>query len=269
MTGGFLRFLTEDQKKSLLDAWMTKDIENVFVFLIGNKFLNQFGEDYRQIILESFRKHIDTIEKPYMEKELIVLFEEIDIISNEQFILQLISDERSLLREIFEILQYPVPTGNELGINYTHLNVLKALCKLLKDLSEEDIVFKKIIRNQVRELFKTPSIGKLFSLLRYGFYNLLSLRDFKNMIEEENSPFLENLFDYLGHDIMMEYFDSSLVPCDFLYQYLNKAIRILLSKNIKELPYHRRIQVISGLSKSINHKTYHDSIVTFLSMISN
>ncbi len=266
LAGKFLHFLTEEQKNSLLEAWITKDIENVFVFLIGNKFISQFGEQYRPIILEQFNRHIKIREEAYLERELVILFEELGISSQEQFILRLISDDY-LLKDIFKIRQYPVPKGDELGINYTHLNVLKELCRFLAVLSEEDVVFKTVIVNQVRELFESQSIGILFSLLRYSFYKLLSLEDFESMISQEDSPFLKNLFDYLGNDKMMEYFDSSLVPCDFLYQYLNKELRTLIAESIKQLTDYRQSQVIIGLSKRINHRSCNESIKKFLSII--
>lgn len=267
LTGGFINFLTEEQKKSLLDIWIEKDIESVFVMLIGNRFLNQFGENYSSLILELFKRHINSREKIYLEVELEVLFEELGITNEEEFIFQLISDERSLLREVFEIRQYSVPTGNELGINYTHLNVFKGLYKFLKELSEEDTVFKTLIVNQVRELFETQSLGVLFSLLRYKFYELLSIEDFKNMVIQEDSPFLKIFFEYLRHEKMMEYFDSSLVPCEFLYIYFNEECRKILAKRIRELRDRTKNQVIEGLTKRIKHKTYHDRIKEFVFMI--
>lgn len=263
----YLQYLTDDQREDLLHAWMRNDIENVMVFLIGNNYLEQFGERYRPVIMKELTNHIETRENIHLERELDILFKELDIPNTEDFIIQLLSSDRTLLKDIFDLRQYPVPEEAVEGINYTHLGVLKKLKKFLTQLSQNDRKLDELISHQVRELFEIPSVGNMFSLLFYSFYELLSLTKVEEMILRRDSPFLSNLFNYLGHEVMMMYYDSSMAPYDFLFTYLDDNCRRIFANEVGNLPSDLELRVVNGISVNMKHKTYYDRVVKLLNLI--
>ncbi|MFX1506818.1 MAG: hypothetical protein ACFFDC_12010, partial [Promethearchaeota archaeon] len=260
----YIQYLTEDQKEMLLKNWIEKDFENAFVLLIGNKHLDKFGEQYRSLILENLSKNIELRESILVEKQLAALLEELGFQNNTEFINQLVSKDRSLLKEIFDMRQYPVPTEAVTGISYTHLEVLKELQKMLIELGKKDTLLKEVITHHVQQLFETPSVANMFSLLCYSFYELVPLKKFKEMMWEKDSPFLSNIFNYLGHELLMGYFDASLVPYDLLFTYWDDECRGYFSNAVKELPSKFKKRVISGISKRKEHKTYKDAVEKLL-----
>lgn len=260
----YLQYLTDEQRESLLYGWMKKDIENVFVFLIGNEFLDQFGEQYRSIIVGDLNNHIKTREKAYLEEELGFLFEELDIYSSEDFITQLILKDRFILKEIFDLRQYPIPEESVRSFSCAHLSVLKELKRFLTQLSKNDRILNEVITSQVQELFEIPSVGNMYSLLFFSFYSLLPLDIIKEMMCRENSCFLSNIFNYVGHEVLMKYYDNSMAPYDFLFTYLDDDCRSIFANRVRALPSTRKSKVINGISARMGHKTYHDRVMSLL-----
>lgn len=88
-------------------------------------------------------------------------------------------------------------------------------------------------------------------------------------MEQPNSPFLKNIFDYLGHKQIMGYYDASIIPCDLIYLYFDEETQINLSEKVSRLPLDQKSHVIGGLTKMIGHKTYKEQIFKFLSNIND
>lgn len=260
----YLRYLTREQKKTLLEAWMDHDIENVVVYLIGNGFLHQFGKKYEPIIIKRLTTHVDTREKNYLKTDFDALLEELNLVSRDEFSEQLLNEDRSLLKEIFDLRHDITLEGDSC---YNHLAVLKELFGFLEQLSLEGDRYKATIKRQVKELFEFPSIVIVFPLLMYNFYKLLPLEEFKDMMTRDKSPFLSNLLNYLGHETLMEYFDHQLIPCYILYEYFDEELRRIFAEKVRKLPPVQRGAVIDGLTKSFNHKTFNRRILELIAQI--
>ena len=260
----YLRYLTREQKKTLLEVWMDNDIENVVVYLIGNGFLHQFGKKYEPIIVKRLTTHVDAREKNYLKTDFDALLEELNLVSRDEFSEQLLNEDRSLLKEIFD-LRHDITLEGETC--YNHLAVLKELFGFLEQLSLEGDRYKATMKRQVKELFEFPSIVTVFPLLMYNFYKLLPLEEFKEMMTRDNSPFLNNLLNYLGHETLMKYFDHQLIPCYILYEYFDEELRRIFAEKVRKLPPVQRGAVIDGLTKSFNHKTFNRRILELISQI--
>ncbi|MGM0470434.1 MAG: hypothetical protein ACQERB_16755, partial [Promethearchaeati archaeon] len=107
LQGKYLDFLTDAEKETLLKTWIEKDIESVWVFLIGNNYLPQFGEKYRSKIIDSFKAKLEKEEKEFQNSSLKRLFKEIGILDKSEFLVELFSEDRKILQEIFDRRQYP------------------------------------------------------------------------------------------------------------------------------------------------------------------
>ncbi len=270
---GFLRYLTEVQKEMLLRAWIEKEIENAVILLIGKDYLKHFGEQFLPLILENLDTYIKKREETYfrLTQELLLLFPELGIINEEEFIIRLLRGKKNLLQQIFEFRQ-PLLTNNSTNFlttreNRTRLDVLEKLNLFLEELEKDGGFIKQKIKERVRDLFETLSIGNVFSLLKYKFYKLLSLSDFKEMMLSKKSPFLENFFNYLGHDDIMRFVDSSAVPSSLVYTYFDEEAQDILSQKMKQLPFGQRVKMINGLTKWVRTGTYTDHILRFSSKI--
>ena len=88
---------------------MENDISKVTELLIGDDLLSQFGEQYRPLILATLEKKVKLQEKVRLEHELKLFFEGVGINTIENFVSQLFSSNRNILKDLFHLRQYPVP----------------------------------------------------------------------------------------------------------------------------------------------------------------
>ncbi|MFX1488115.1 MAG: hypothetical protein ACFFBI_03140 [Promethearchaeota archaeon] len=276
----YLQYLTDEQKKFLLESWLERDLESVVVFLIGNREIDQFGKQSRSVIMEEVNKEVENrISKididTYLKigKELGTLLEELDIHNQKDFLEQLLSPDQQrplfLLKKILDLRQYLICEGMVSEIDFSHLEIFKQLTKYLIRLSEAEKLLNVIITDQVRELFETSSLENMFSLLRYGFYKLIPLPIFREMMNRKRSPFLNNLFDYLGLKGLMSNDATSLGIFEFIFTYLDNDCQNIFIHFVKALPSSQKVKVIDALSQSIKNIRFHEQGVELLDKIQN
>lgn len=259
----YISYLTEEQKKDLLNRWMKEDLNNAMILLHSHNYMKEFGEQYNSILNQNLLQYTDRLKKDFLEREYPIFLGKFGLTSPQDFAVQLLS-ERNVLAEIFEKYHYIFPDENQEGEiqNHTRLRLLKKVYRELYELEIKDKQYREVIIRRLKQLFESNNIGIVAVLLRQKFHELIPLPLFKAWIAQEDALFIKRLFAFYGNEYLMtNYWGPSQFPCHFLFSYLDDEALQVIAQHLKKLPLLYRRSVLYGFFKDIRNGAFQKDIL--------